>query len=192
MLLLLILVVVFAAGILSTRAVSGMAERRLKEAYQSYVLDFGSTTRSAAYGFVSVTANRRPSTGLGTGMYSLAAYDMRLELEIPTPLGVLDTPDNMYLMWLAENGGIGLVAAVYVFVALLKTLRRWARQETSDARQILSFGFMAALVGFMVNLLTVDALYFPLVRTTFWIIVGVAVVVARPVASASEGKGSPA
>ena len=182
-------VTAISAILLTATSVSKVAEERVKDAYQSYVLNFGSTTRGAAYGYAAVIANREPMMGLGTGMYRFAAYDLRRELDIPTPLGVLDTPDNMYLMWLAENGGIGIVAAVYVFVVLLQALLRWAKEETSDARQLLSFGFIAAFVGFMVNLLTVDALYFPMIRTVFWIVAGVAVVIARPANPAREEEG---
>lgn len=179
--------IVLVAGVLSASVVSDVAAARAKDAYHNYVLNFGSTTRGAAYGYAAVIANRQPLTGLGTGMYRFAAYDLRRELDIPTPLGVLDTPDNMYLVWLAENGGIGLVVAVYVLVALVQVLWRWGRQETAGSRRVLAWGFVAAFVGLAVDLLTVDALYFPVVRIAFWAMAGVAVVVVRPAAERSDG-----
>ncbi|MEW6756316.1 MAG: O-antigen ligase family protein, partial [Candidatus Latescibacterota bacterium] len=160
--------------------VSDTAAARLHDAYQSYVLNFASTTRGAAYGYTAVIADRHPLTGLGTGMYRFAAYDLRRELSIPTPLGVLDTPDNMYLVWLAEGGAIGLVAALYALVALARTLWRSTRDAASPVLRSLGWGFLAALAGFAVDMLTVDALYFPTLRTTFWALAGVAVALLRP------------
>jgi putative inorganic carbon (hco3(-)) transporter len=181
-----IVVTALSTGVLwSSTSVSKVTVERARDAYQSYVLDFGSTTRGAAYGFAAVLANREPMLGLGTGMYRFAAYDLRRETDIPTPLGVLDTPDNMYLMWLAENGGIGLVVALYVLVVLQQLLWRSSRQGFSVSGQLLSCGFFASITGFLVNLLTVDALYFPTTRIVFWILAGLSIVLVQSLGRSS-------
>jgi O-antigen ligase len=177
----LVVAVVLAVG--GGSKVVDVGARRLDDAYHSYVLNFGSTTRGAGYGYVSTIAERHPLLGLGTGMYRFTAYDLRRELAIPTPVGVLDTPDNMYLVWLAENGGAGLVASLYVLVSLMQLFWQRSRQHAQCCQRLLAWGFLGACVGFCVDLLTVDALYFPVVRSVFWIAMGLGVVLT----SASQG-----
>jgi hypothetical protein len=167
---------VLAVVVLSFSGIGEVAEERLKDAYDNYILNFTSTTRGAAYGYVAAINAKYPLMGLGTGMYRFKAYELRRTLDIPTPLGVLDTPDNMYLMWLAENGAMGLVAAVYVLALLFRELWKAGKRETDPARQDLAWGFIAAFAGLCVDMLTVDALYFHVTRTIFWIVMGIAVV----------------
>ena len=148
---------------------------RIQDAYAEYVLDFASTTRGQSYGHVAAITSTHPLMGLGTGMYRFAAYDLRRTMEIPTPLGVLDTPDNMYLVWLAENGALGLGAAAFLLAALFSLLWRATQVENDDARKELGRAFIAAFAGFCVDMLTCDALYFHVTRVVFWMVAGVAV-----------------
>ncbi len=145
-----------------------LALARVQAAYRDYGQGFGATTRGAAYGFVATIAAESPWLGVGPGMYRHAAYDLRRSLEVPTPLGVLDTPDNMYLNWLAETGVVGLAASLYVLVALVSALRRRLRQPGDPADQAMAAGLLAAVVSLAVDMLTVDALHFPVVRLVFW------------------------
>lgn len=164
-----------AGAALSVAGVSELARERVRDAYVSYVLNFSATTRGAAYAYGAVIADRQPLTGLGAGMYRYAAYDLRRELPIPTPLGVLDTPDNGYLMALAEGGAVGLLVLLFVLTSLGRLLWPAARAPTGGDRGELARGFLAALAGFAVCLLTVDALHLPVSRTIFWLIAGLGV-----------------
>ena len=163
-------------------AVLGLSEdlaqivmERLQDAYENYILDFASTTRGQSYGHVAAITGANPLMGLGTGMYRFAAYDLRRTMEIPTPLGVLDTPDNMYLMWLAENGALGLGAGAFFLASLFGLLRRAIQVENDADRKELARAFIAAFAGFCVDMLTCDALYFHVTRVVFWMVAGVAV-----------------
>jgi len=180
---------VLVAAVMSFSGVSEVVVERGWDAYQNYVLNFTSTTRGAAYAFVAAIASRHPLMGLGTGMYRFAAYDLRRTLGIATPLGVLDTPDNMYLVWLAENGAVGLCAAVFVLAALLRHLWRSGKAHDERARQDLSWASIAAVVGLGVNMLTVDVLYFHVTRTVFWIMMGLMVAIVAPAGSGGDGRG---
>jgi putative inorganic carbon (hco3(-)) transporter len=171
---------VLAGVVLSFSGIGEVVEERFQDAYDNYILNFTSTTRGAAYGYVAAISAKYPLMGLGTGMYRFKAYELRKTLDIPTPLGVLDTPDNMYLMWLAENGAMGLVAAVYVLALLFRELWKAGKRETDSARQDLAWGFIAAFAGLCVDMLTVDVLYFHVTRTIFWIVMGIAVVLFIP------------
>jgi O-antigen ligase len=173
-------IAVFAVVVLSFSGIGEVVEERFKDAYDNYILNFTSTTRGAAYGYVAAISAKYPLMGLGTGMYRFKAYELRRTLDIPTPLGVLDTPDNMYLMWLAENGVMGLIAAVYVLALLFRELWKAGRKEIDPARQDLAWGFIAAFAGLCVDMLTVDVLYFHVTRTIFWIVMGIAVVLVIP------------
>lgn len=166
---------VLGAAAMSFSGVSEVVVERVQDAYRNYALDFGRTQRGAAYGHVALMALRHPVAGLGTGMYRFAAYALRRQVDIPTPLGVLDTPDNMFLMWLAENGAMGLVAAVYVLLALLALLWRAGKRAQAPAQRAMAWGFIAAFAGLCVDMLTVDALYFHVTRAMFWMAAGLAV-----------------
>ena len=175
--------------------VTSVAMQRAKDAYQTYLLDFGRTTRGAGYGYVATIADENPLTGLGTGMYRFRAYELRRELAIPTPVGVLDTPDNMYLVWLAENGAIGLVACVYVLVSLVSLFRDSARDSAQPGLRTMAWGGIGACTALAVDMLTVDALYLPVIRSAFWILMGALVVLttspATDAALAERGAEGP-
>ena len=166
---------VLGVAAMSFSGVSEVAVERVQDAYRNYALNFGRTQRGAAYGHVALMAQQHPVAGLGTGMYRFAAYELRRQVDIPTPLGVLDTPDNMFLMWLAENGAMGLVAAVYVLVALFALLWRAGKRAEEPGRRVMAWGFIAAFAGLCVDMLTVDALYFHVTRAVFWMVAGLAV-----------------
>ena len=59
---------------------------------------------------------------------------------------------------------------------LLRYLRQRAAEEGGNwiARERL-WAFIAAFIGFYVNMLSCSALYFPVTRIVFWIMAGVAV-----------------
>ena len=179
---------VLVAVVLGFGGVSEVVTERAADAYENYVLNFTSTTRGAAYAYAATIANTHPLTGLGTGMYRFAAYDLRRTLDVATPLGVLDTPDNMYLVWLAENGAMGLCAAVYMLAALLRHLWRAGKVQADPVRRDLAWGAIAAVAGLCVNMLTVDVLYFHVTRTAFWIMMGVMVGMVAPEGSMANDR----
>lgn len=185
-----LVVALLVAAVLSFSGVSEVVVERALDTYQYYVLNFASTTRGAAYAYTATIANKHPLMGLGTGMYRFAAYDLRRTLDIPTPLGVLDTPDNMYLVWLAENGVMGLCAAVFVLAALLRHLWRAGKVHGDCAQRDLTWGAIAAVVGLCVNMLTVDVLYFHVTRMVFWIMMGLMVALVVPQESGVGDEGS--
>ena len=164
---------------------------RVQGAYEEYVLDFASTTRGQSYGHVAAISSTHLLMGLGTGMYRFAAYDLRRTMDISTPLGVLDTPDNMYLMWLAENGALGLGAAAFLLASLFGLLWRAVQVKNDADRKELARAFIAAFAGFCIDMLTCDALYFHVTRVVFWMVAGVAVaLLVRPGEAQAENDGS--
>jgi hypothetical protein len=170
LLMLVVGVALLGAIVAAMTGAGSLARTRVQAAYRDYGQGFSATTRGAAYGYVATIATESPWLGLGPGMYRYAAYDLRRTLGLPTPLGVLDTPDSMYLSWLAETGVVGLTASVYVLLALARALRRRLRQAGDPADHALVAGLLASLVSLAVDMLTVDALHFPVVRLLFWVL----------------------
>jgi len=119
-------------------------------------------------------AARYPLLGVGTGMYRFKAYVLGRTVVWPP---TLDTPDNMYLLWLAEHGALGLFAGVLLLVRLFSLLRNPAL--TTEDRD-LAVAFAAGFAGFCVDMLTCSALYFPVTRMMFWMAAGLSVAATHP------------
>jgi O-antigen ligase len=156
-------VAVFITLLLSFDKVSKtLAERGTLEQMKAFKTD----PRGVAYAQAAGMVMDHPLLGTGTAHYRYLAkrygdYD--------------GTPDNGYLRILAENGILGLGAMIAVFAALLKGLFRCVREATGpDFRASLAAVLAASFSGFYVDMITCDALQFPLTRLTFWMLAGVA------------------
>jgi putative inorganic carbon (hco3(-)) transporter len=154
--------------LLSSLEISNLFVERLYDAYELYVLDFASTSRGKALGHTVEILGTSPLLGVGTGMYRFKAYVLGRDILWPP---ILDTPDNMYLLWIAEHGVLGLFAVVlfltYFFRLFIIRLH--------DGVDELALGLVAGFIGFFVNILSCSALTFPTIRIVFWILAGLAV-----------------
>ena len=138
-----------------------------RDPYRQYVENYKSDARIHALGYTATIVAGDVLWGTGIGTYRLLAR----------PLGSkLDTSDNMYTTRLAETGTIGLALLVYLLMTIGREyLRVWRvsgapeRQGTAGSAMLLFGG----LVGFCVVMGTYDALYFPVTRIWFWMIVGI-------------------
>jgi len=83
------------------------------------------------------------------------------------------TPDNTYLMLLAETGALGFGAMAYILFGILRgTLYGYKRIEDRRSKE-LQWAFLACMVGFLFNGITCDSFYFPTTRMAFWTLAGV-------------------
>ena len=89
------------------------------------------------------------------------------------------TTENMYLMWLAENGVLGLGAALCFLTLLMKRLAKAYKACEDEARRDVLLVFLSSFSGLFANMLTFIALYDPVHRMIFWIFAGIAVAVER-------------
>ena len=171
--------------------------------------DYRGYNRTRSFEYALAIWSRAPLLGTGTGSYG----------HLSRPLGYrFDNAENMYLTWLAENGIAGLAVRLGLFAALLRMVHRswrWAADQAPrggrprarpdkarsaspvdrDADQ--ARAFLASFAGFLVNMATWDALYFPALRIVFWILVGLAVAHCRALEEKAENPstrplGSPA
>jgi O-antigen ligase len=118
--------------------------------------------RGTAYAQASGVLLRNPLLGWGSGHYR--------------HLGRLQgdqngTPDNAYLRVLAEGGAIGLTALLFLFLEIYKRFRR-SEQATVGWDSDICRAITAGVLGFWVDLITCDALHFPLTRISFWMVIG--------------------
>ncbi|MFC1808780.1 O-antigen ligase family protein [Candidatus Omnitrophota bacterium] len=70
------------------------------------------------------------------------------------------TPDNVYLLFLAEAGIIGFLGFIFFIVSLLKKgFRRFYSAATGEESKNILIAILAGLVGLLVNMNTYDLLY---------------------------------
>lgn len=83
------------------------------------------------------------------------------------------TPDNAYLMLLAETGTLGFGAMAYILLGILRGTF-YGYRSTEDVRlKELQWALLAGMVGFLFNGVTCDSFYFPTTRMAFWTLAGV-------------------
>jgi O-antigen ligase len=128
-----------------------------------------------SFDFVSHIWTTQPLFGVGTGNYRYHARPLGLGLRN-------DTPDNMYLLMLVESGIVSLCLRLSMLALVFATIRRGigrARSEGDERKVDLLFAFSAYLGGMLVNMATWDLLYFPVTRSIFWLLAGLAMAFAR-------------
>ena len=118
--------------------------------------------RGTAYVQASGVLLRNPLLGWGSGHYR---YLGRLEGDQN------GTPDNAYLRVLAEGGAVGLIALLFLFFEIYKRFRR-SEQATVGRDSDTCRAITAGILGFWIDLITCDALHFPLTRISFWMVIG--------------------
>jgi O-antigen ligase len=101
------------------------------------------------------------------------------------------TPDNTYLKVLAESGTAGLVALTVLISAILARLRTLGSVEGGDEVEMsdVSTAVAAGVVGFLIDMITCDALAFPLTRVSFWILVGIGLAASEKVVACLPNEG---
>ena len=155
---------ILGVGIGYSDKLSSLVESRISSG--EFVQNFRNNPRVIAYSHVARILPQRIYLGSGIGTYHLLAR----------PLGSqLNTPDNMYLMRLAETGLIGLMIWVFLFTRIASVLVNKSKVEGAqlDRGGGFSIFLLAGLVGFSFDMLTFDALYFPVTRIMFWILLGI-------------------
>jgi O-antigen ligase len=128
---------------------------------------------------------KQPLLGVGLGNYSTFSR----------PLGsALNTPDNMFLLTLAESGLMGLFFRISLWFGLshclIKALLRYKCKvppnylKRSNSKCEVDFVdivwvMFLSLSVFILNMISWDVLAFPVTRILFWIYVGLSLAVLR-------------
>jgi len=139
-----------------------------RDPYSQYVKNFRNNTRVEAYTHVAQIFPLNMYWGSGIGTYR----------DLAKPIGSrLNTPDNMYLMRLVETGLLGLLVWIFLFVKISSILSPKAVQGKGKLNPPSEFPplLFAGLVGFWFDMVVFDALYFPVTRMMFWILLGIGI-----------------
>jgi len=161
------LVVLLVVMVSSERLLTSVKSRN---PYSQYVENFRENSRVKAYSYVAQILPQFVYWGSGTGTYHLLAK----------PRGsFLNTPDNMYLMRLVETGVIGMIAWLFLFQKGARVLVASSRPAEGDPPDRFPALLLAGLVGFLVDMCTFDALYFPATRIMFWMLLAIGCSSAR-------------
>ena len=110
-----------------------------------------------------------PIWGSGIGSYRQLAESLGSGLK---------TPDNMFALTLAELGLVGVAGLCALLVWIGSTLAEWRHREKRDKNKCSGVSgllrpIFAGYIGFIVTMLTWDALRFPVTRIMFWLIAGI-------------------
>jgi putative inorganic carbon (hco3(-)) transporter len=167
---------VVIAGVLiilfSFRGITDIFLGRIIEAYELYVLDLSATSRGKALGHTFEILDISPFMGVGTGMYRFKVSVLERDVLWPP---TLDTPDNMYLLWIAERGVLGFFAIIFFMTHFFRLfLIRLKVKSNGDSHELV-LGLFVCFIGFFVNMLTCCTLTFPVTRIVFWILAGVSI-----------------
>jgi hypothetical protein len=159
------------------------ASHKIKNTYEELVVDFEHRHRPRSYAIATQIWVNQPLLGTGSGAYRFFCK----------PLGSQnDTPDNMYLLMLAENGVLGLSLRLSLFVSIISLLVRsnsYIKKQLKRSSTICGLdlaahsnmirAFIASQVGFLVNILSFDGLQFPVNRISFWLVTGLSLAYVR-------------
>jgi hypothetical protein len=137
------------------------------------IRSFRTDQRGIAYMQATAILAQRPFLGVGTGMYRYARRSVG---------DYNDTPDSMYLRMLSEHGIAGFAAAIALVSLIIRRIHvagllletRGLRRESD-----LCLAIVAGIAGFLVDMITCDALYFPLTRISFWTVAGLGLAAAN-------------
>lgn len=101
-----------------------------------------------------------PVVGVGAGNYELDLREVGL-------FDVRTHANSVYLQSLAEEGVVGLVALLGLFVTVIVTLAR-------SVRRPLVVGVLGATIALAAHQIFDDLFFFPKVASVYWLLVGVA------------------
>ena len=156
----LLIIIFLGLGILG-----GVMAKSRTPSYEEFIQKFRNNPRVIAYSYVAQILPQRIYLGNGVGTYRFLARSMGSHL---------DTPDNMYLMRLAEAGLIGLATWGFLFMRVIAALRINKNEPTHiGLDEVFSILLLAGLIGFFIDMLTFDALYIPVTRIMFWMLLGI-------------------
>jgi O-antigen ligase len=141
--------------------------------------------------YASVLDGPRDTRLLGVGWRNWrAALDAEASINDDIRLGIVSLPrslKNMYLTLLVEQGLVGLLFMLLIFVTILQSLYRGSRAVTDPPVQLLLWAIFSGALGFLTNMLFFDSFYFVAVQISFWSLVGFGMAIALEFGPSSRG-----
>ncbi|MCH7530081.1 O-antigen ligase family protein [Patescibacteria group bacterium] len=133
----------------------------------SYIQNPVEKNRISSYLTVSKILTEFPLFGVGTANFRIQRFEYD---EFQT---VIEGPDNLYLMILAENGILGFAAFVILLYTIFNRINKRLKETKSEViREHLEI-YKLIFIAFLINFFFFDALYHPVPRMIFWSFLGV-------------------
>jgi len=164
-------VLVLALALAGLVAVSDKARDTLerRNPYRDYVQQFESAHRIKAFELTARVLGDVPILGMGIGNYRLLYEKYRAPGD--DTRAVYATPDNMYLVTLAELGLLGIGLFVYILYSASKAFKTGYGMGPDGAMLLMGLSMLA---GFAIDMFFFDALYVEPIRVVFWTLMGLA------------------
>lgn len=135
--------------------------------------------RIAQYYTVGNMLAEHPFMGVGFGTFTREFEKYRYAENYMVREFPEHTTENMYLMFLAETGVLGLSARLALMTAIfVAVFGAWRRAEPGPRRDLL-WAYLAGYAGLAANMLTWDVLNEPTLRMVYWLWTGLALSAAR-------------
>ena len=143
------------------------------------LLEYTERFRIAQYYTVGNILAEHPLLGVGFGTFTREFEKYRYAENYMVREFPEHTTENMYLMFLAETGVLGLLARLALMAAIfVAVFGAWRRAEPGPRRDLL-WAYLAGYVGLALNMLTWDVLNEPTMRMVYWLWTGLALSAAR-------------
>ena len=163
--------------ILQTNSVTIRGDTKVYE-YDS-LLEYTERFRIAQYYTVGNILAEHPLLGVGFGTFTREFERYRYDENYMVREFPEHTTENMYLMFLAETGVLGLLSRLLLMAAVfIVILRAWLRMVDGVRRDLL-WAYLVGHVCIVIHMLTWDIMNEPTMRMTYWLWTGLALGTVR-------------
>jgi len=143
------------------------------------LLEYTERYRIAQYYTVYNILLEHPFFGVGFGNFSRQFERYRYSENYILREFAEHTTENMYLMFIAEIGILGLLSRLAIMLSILIYIAKSWSKMSDGSRKNLLWLYLASFAGISFNMLTWDLLNEPTIRMAYWLWTGLAVAVAR-------------
>lgn len=120
-----------------------------------------------------------PWLGVGYNLYRYVQVDYGF-LNDTKEHSASGSDSSLLTIWVT-TGIIGLVAYLWLFIAMLReTWRTWRNQSLAPEWRGFGLGLMAGLLGLLLHAQFVNSLFYPHIMQTVWILLAAAIMVRQP------------
>ena len=143
------------------------------------LIEYTERFRIAQYYTVGNILSAHPLTGVGFGTFTREFERFRYAENYMIREFSEHTTENMYLMFLAETGALGLLARLTLMVAIFAVIFGAWRRTRPGSRRDLLWAYLASHVVLAVHMLTWDIFNEPTLRMVYWLWTGLALGAAQ-------------
>tara|TARA_B100000686_G_C16780000_1_gene971168 strand:- start:321 stop:1700 length:1380 start_codon:yes stop_codon:yes gene_type:complete len=132
------------------------------------------TFRISQYKTTAEQLIQHPFLGIGFGTFTALFEKIKHESTPGKKISDATTTENMFLMFACETGFIGVFSWIVLLVVLITRTFENYSSSIDPLNRDLYLALLAGLGGFIVNMMTWDAMNHPAIRMCFWMLAGIA------------------